>query len=275
MRRKTPDELAWLRANAGLHCQDDTMQIFENRFGWAPSKASLATWMSDNGIKSANSPMRWTTEMDDYFRWVVPGRSEAEISDLFEARFGIRLSSPKIGNRKTHLGIKSETIGGRFEKGLTPFNKGKTWVELGMTPEKCANMLATCYKAGNEPVNGEKVPVGTERITKDGYVQVKVKRFSDKPGANNCWKMKHHIAWEDASGRSVPPSSVIVFADRDKHNFSADNLVCIPRSLWAIISHESIGYYDRESLGVAISVAKIKQAASKAKHHIKEVKHNG
>ncbi|MEG0375457.1 MAG: hypothetical protein RR672_07455, partial [Raoultibacter sp.] len=93
MRRKTPDELAWLRANAGLHCQDDTMQIFENRFGWAPSKASLATWMSDNGIKSVNSPMRWTTEMDDYFSEVVPGRSEAEISDLFEARFGIRLSS--------------------------------------------------------------------------------------------------------------------------------------------------------------------------------------
>lgn len=259
MRRKTPDEVAWLHENAPLHRQDETLRLFAERFGWAPSKASLTAWMCGRGIKPSNSPMRWTEDMDAYFREIVPGRSEAEIADLFEERFGIRLTSGKIGNRKTRLGIRSGTAGGRFRPGHAPANKGRTWDEMGIPPEARARSLATCFKTGDEPPNGAGVPIGAERVSKDGYIQVKVKRFSDRPGANNCWRMKHHIVWEEANGEPVPPSSMIVFADRDKRNFDSGNLVCVPRAEWATICKLGLAYHDAESLKAAMLTARLGQ----------------
>lgn len=259
MRRKTPEEIAWLRSNAPLHSQGETLRLFAERFGWAPTKPSLASWMSDNGIKPANSPMRWTDDMDSCFREIVPGRSEAEIADLFEQRFGIRLTPGKIGNRKARLGIRSGTVGGRFEPGHVPAGKGRTWDEMGRSPEARARSLATCFKPGAEPPNGAGVPVGAERLSKEGYVEVKVKRFSDRPGANKCWRMKHHLVWEEANGRPVPPSSMIVFADRDKRNFDPCNLMCVPRAEWATICKLGLAYHDAESLEAAMLTARLGQ----------------
>lgn len=257
MRRKTPEEVAWLLENAPLHAQGETLRLFAERFGWAPSKASLASWMHDRGVKPPNSPMRWTSEMDAYFREIVPGRSEAEIAELFEARFGVRLTPGRIGNRKTRLGVRSGTVGARFEPGRTPSNKGRTWDEMGVPPEAQARIRSTCFKAGDEPPNGANVPVGTERLSKEGYFEVKVKRFSDRPGANKCWRMKHHLVWEEANGRPVPPSSMIVFADRDKGNLDPSNLVCVPRAEWATICKLGLAYRDRDSLEAAILTARL------------------
>ena len=259
MRRKTPEEVAWLLENAPLHRQDETLRLFAERFGWAPSKASLASWMCGRGIKPPNSPMRWSADMDAYFREIVPGRSEVEIAELFEARFGVVLAPGKIGNRKTRLGIRSGTAGGRFEPGHVPANKGRTWDEIGIPPEAQERSRSTCFKAGDEPPNGRKVPVGTERVSKDGYVEVKVKRFSDRPCANKCWRLKHRVVWEKANGRPVPPSSMIVFADRDNRNFDPANLVCVTRAEWATICKLGLAYRDRESLEAAMLTARLVQ----------------
>lgn len=261
MRRKTPEEVAWLVGNAPLHRQGETLRLFSERFGWAPSKASLSSWMCDRGIRPPNSPMRWDGEMDAYFREIVPGRSEAEIAELFEARFGIRLTPGRIGNRKTRLGVRSGTVGGRFEPGHASANKGMTWDEMGMSPEAQARSRSTCFKPGGEPPNGASVPVGTERLSKEGYVEVKVKRFSDRPGANKCWRMKHHLVWEEANGRPVPPSSMIVFADRDKGNLDPENLVCVPRAEWATIRKLGLAYRDRDGLEAAMLTARLVQKA--------------
>lgn len=263
-RRKTPEEVAWLLDNAPLNPMRDTLALFADRFGWAPTRSSLASWMCGKGIRPPNSPMRWTADMDACFREIVPGRSESEIADLFEDRFGIHLTPSMIGNRKTRLGIRSGTVGGRFEPGCEPANKGRTWDEMGLSPEAQARCRATCFGAGEEPPNGARVPTGAERTSKDGYVEVKVKRFSDTPGANQCWRAKHQIVWEEANGRPVPPSSMIVFADRDKRNFDPDNLVCVPRAEWAVIAKKGIGYRDRDTLLAAVAVAKLARVARRA-----------
>lgn len=261
MRRKTPEEIAWLRSNAPLHPQGETLRLFAERFGWAPTKPSLASWMSDNGIKPPNSPTRWTGGMDAYFREIAPGRSEAEIADLFELRFGIRLTPGRIGNAKTRLGVRSGTVGGRFEKGHEPANKGKTWDETGMPPEARERILATCFKPGHMPRNADGKPVGYERVGRDGYAEVKVAERPSSPDRNDNFRLRHRLVWEEANGRPVPPSSMIVFADRDKRNFDPGNLVCVPRAEWATICKLGLAYHDRESLEAAMLTARLVQRA--------------
>lgn len=208
--------------------------------------------------------IEWTDDKLDYMAEIIPGHTESEIRELFRKRYGVTLTEGQIGNTKAKLGIKSGTTGGRFVKGHVPANKGKTWDEMGMSDEARKNMLSTCFKPGNEPTNGQRCKVGDERISKDGYIEVKVKRFSGRPGSNKCWRMKHHLVWEETHQRPVPPSTMIVFADHDRLNFNPDNIVAVPRSLWAIISRHKIPYYDRESLQTAVQIAELKQMVRKA-----------
>ena len=107
------------------------------------------------------------------------------------------------------------------------------------------------------PHNALEKPIGTERVSRDGYVEVKV---ADRPSRQDCndnWRMRHHLVWEEANGEPVPPHTVIVFADGDKRNFDPGNLVAVPRRQWAVISHQGIPYWDAESLMTAVNIAKL------------------
>ena len=67
MRRKTPEEVAWLLENAPLRTHAEGRCLFAERFGWEISPASYASWMSSHGLRAANSPMLWTPVMDGFF----------------------------------------------------------------------------------------------------------------------------------------------------------------------------------------------------------------
>lgn len=190
-------------------------------------------------------------------RGYIPGHTESEIRAAFSEKFGIVLTESQIGNTKVRLGIKSGTHGGRFARGHATHNKGRKQSEW-MTPEQIERTCATRFSKGHEPSQGQAIPVGSERISKGGCIEVKVRRFSNRPCANKCWRMKHHIVWEEANGRPVPPHTVIVFADGDKRNFDPDNLVAVPRSIWVTIKGKHIPYYDRESLLIAVDIAKLR-----------------
>lgn len=124
-----------------------------------------------------------------------------------------------------------------------------------MSPEAIERTRATRFHDGHLPANTR--AVGDERVTKDGYVEVHVAQHR-RAKANDQWRMKHHIAWEQANGEPVPPHTMIVFADHDRRNFDPGNLVAVPRGLWAAICHEGIPYHDRESLIVAMDIARLK-----------------
>lgn len=264
-KRYTTEMDAWLEER--YPSEDSVYELcaeFEQKFNQKITKGQLGVWASSRGVRRSGR-MKWTSEMNDFFRDFVPGHTENEIRETFKERFDIELTKSQIGNAKNRLDVKSGTIGGRFEKGHTPKNKGKTWDEIGIPLESRQKSLRTCFKKGNEPANAAKVPLGTERISKDGYVEVKVKRFSDRPCANKCWRPKHHLVWEKANSRDIPPGTIIVFADKDMRNFDPDNLVAIPRSIWAVISRNKIPYGDRETLVSAIKIAETRRGIYKAK----------
>ncbi|MEG0303929.1 HNH endonuclease signature motif containing protein [Gordonibacter sp.] len=203
---------------------------------------------------------RWTDEEKAFLAEFVPGHSYLEVRDELERRFGAEVTVPAVKGVITRLGLRNG-LSARVGRGFTPANKGKTWDEMGMSPEAQARSRATCFKPGGEPPNGEAVPIGTERVGTNGYVLVKTKRFSDRPGANKCWRAKHSLVWEEANRQPVPEGSVIAFADRDKRNFAPENLVCLSRGLMATIAKAGLAYHDRESLDAAVLTAKVIQTA--------------
>jgi len=205
----------------------------------------------------------WTPERAEWLKAYVPGHSERETVDAFEREFGVRPTLTSVKNAKQRFGLKSGTVGGRFEPGQEPFNKGKTWDEY-MDPDAQERCRATQFKKGELcGIAAEQVkPIGYEREDPDGYVFVKVK---DTPQGklNDNFRAKHHVVWEAANGKPVPPSTMIVFADHDNHNFDPDNLVAVPRSVWACIKRAKLDYSDRATLETAMAIARVISARYK------------
>lgn len=101
----------------------------------------------------------------------------------------------------------------RFSKGNIPVNKGKK-----MSAEMYQKCKATMFKKGNEPHNTKYN--GHERITKDGYTEVRVKKGK--------YILKHRIIWEQQNGK-IAKGYLVVFKDGDKQNFDIANLELITR----------------------------------------------
>lgn len=92
---------------------------------------------------------------------------------------------------------------GRFKKGIKPYNTGKY----------IRNSPATEFKKGNRPGNYRQI--GSERITKDGYIEIKI----DDP---NKWKLKHRWIWESVNG-VIPKGYILVCKTNNKLNCSSEN----------------------------------------------------
>lgn len=103
----------------------------------------------------------------------------------------------------------------RYQKGCIPANKGKK-----MDPDTYTKCAGTMFKKGNMPANHR--DVGSERINKDGYIEVKV-------AEPNKWKAKHRVIWEEANG-PVEKGYNVQFKDGNRLNVSLENLYLITRS---------------------------------------------
>lgn len=254
-RRYSDEEVAWIRENYPKGNVAETHRAFCDRFREVGLSAYI-TKARKIGVRRSAS-IKWTDEMNAYFKEIVPGHEEHEIRELFAERFGFELTEGQIGNRKTFLGVKSGTHGGRFEVGRAGgFNSDehrRRFLEAGK---------ATRFKKGNMPTNGRDKPVGYERVTKDGYVEVKVAERPSKPFRNDNFRAKSHIEWERIHGKPVPDGCIVVFANRDKLDFSEDNLVLVTRAQWARITKRGIGYSDRETLDANIALSDLDAAIS-------------
>ncbi len=85
---------------------------------------------------------------------------------------------------------------------------------------------ATSFRKGNVPANTR--PMYSERINKDGYIEIKVPEPNPHTGAKTRFRHKHVWVWEKANG-PVPESHVIVFKDGDRQNCDLANLECVHR----------------------------------------------
>ena len=130
--------------------------------------------------------------------------------------------------------------GTRFKKGHIPFNKGKKMKIAG-------RMSETFFKPGHRPQNA--VPVGTEVVSSDGYLKVKV-------AEPNEWKYKHRLVWENENG-SIAKGMALIFKDGNRMNCSIENLELLTRS--ELMRRNTIHRYPRELRDAIRSVGKLRK----------------
>lgn len=143
----------------------------------------------------------------------------------------------KLGLKKSddylagpHSGRTDGTIGvsGRFQPGLTPWNKGKPG-STGNHP----NTRRTQFKKGEMRGAAQRnyVPIGSMRISKDGYLEVKTN--DDHPVPARRWVAAHRLAWEAVHG-PVPQGHIVVFLPGMRtakpEEITADKLECISKA---------------------------------------------
>lgn len=160
-------------------------------------------------------------------KWALP-----ELTRRFNAFFDTDLSETKIRAVTSNNGYKSGRTG-QFEKGHIPHNKGKK----GLYP----GGVETQFKPGHSPKNV--LPLYHERITKDGYVEIKVPETNPYTGHPTRFRLKHKWLWEQENG-PVPDGHCLVFRDGDKTNCRLENLTLMKRAEAMLLNSEkAIGGY--------------------------------
>lgn len=143
---------------------------------------------------------------------------------------------------------------GRFEKGGTSWNKGKS---MPAHP----NSVATRFKKGSTPPNI--VPLWTERLGKDGYIEMKVPRPNPwVPGQKTRFMHKHRYLWEEANG-PVPEGYALKCLDGDKTNCDPKNWEAVPRGMLPRLNGRWGRNYDAapdEVKPTLMAIAKVEQA---------------
>lgn len=164
------------------------------------------------------------------FIGLLLGRTESCIQD----------KANKMGLKKSpeYLSSREMPNTGRFKPGHTTWNKGTK----GRCHEIANTPCATRFKAGQ--INGRAKqryqPIGAERITDEGYRQVKI---SDEGRSDLRWKSLHIIEWEAHHG-PVPAGTAVVFKNGNKQDYQIGNLELITRA--ELMRRNTIHRYPRE-----------------------------
>jgi len=204
----------------------------------------------------------WTPEMDEWFRAFVPGHTESEISAEHERLYGFPLTEGQIGNRKTKLGVKSGTHGGRFVKGQAPANKGKPWSEW-MPEESREGCRRTQFRKGQLPHNTRPLLDVRTVGNMGGETREIHVGLSRSKRANDQWIPLAQFNWMAANGREWPDGCRTLHIDHDPLNDEADNIEPVPADLWPLVMGAVPGqleWHDRETLRTAILYAMVTRA---------------
>lgn len=166
----------------------------------------------------------WTVEEMQYlvnhyadnFTQDVAKALNRTVSGVYGKAYSLDIKKSKVHHErvmaKTSITIREGGNLHRYLKGHVPANKGKK-----MPAETYAKVAHTMFGKGHKPANFK--PVGSERITKDGYLERKI--------ANpKTWKAVHILVWEAANG-TVPIKHKVIFKDNNQLNNQLTNLECI------------------------------------------------
>lgn len=194
----------------------------------------------------------WTQEEITFLREVYPYHENKEIVKMVKDKFGLDVSIRSIQYVKQAYGIPDKvTNSGCYKKGDVPWNKGK-----GMSEEIKEKVKDTWFKKGELPLNHR--PVGSTRITVDGYKEIKIKD-PDK------WQLYHRYIYEKEHGVKLTTKDIIIFADRDKTNFDVDNLVKVSRANLAYLNKNGLIFKDKEVTKACVGISKLAVKVSNLK----------
>lgn len=191
----------------------------------------------------------WTPDMDNVLKENYPYKETSEVAKM------LGLTTKQIICRARRLKLhKSPEVfkgireNGMFLKGHVPFNKGMKQHEF-MSEEVIRKTIATRFKKGQIPVNVKNV--GYERITRDGYVEIKTEKG---------FVLKHRMLWEKYYG-TIPKRHVIRFKNGNKQDVRIENLELV--TFENNMKDNTIHNYPPEIKTAIRSIANIKRRIKK------------
>ncbi len=240
LREITPGRRSW-----------EVAELFNERFNFSASEAAIRTLRLKHGIKLTvpRTVKQYTDEQIAYLKELSErGLFNREITRLFNERFDTSRTENAIQQQRCKYGFKT-TARYYWKKGCKPWNKGmKGWFAPGTE--------RTQFKKGDMPQTW--VPVGSETVTEDGYLKVKI-ADPDK------WVYKHRLIWEQHHGRKVPPGHVVIFGDRNKRNFDPDNLLLVSQAQLVRMNQMGLIKDDADLTKIGIVIADIRNKIGERK----------
>jgi len=224
--RYTEDHIEFLRIGYQSMPVHALAKAFNAKFGMYKTEGQIKAALQNHRIRCGrahkdrliNRIRLFTPEQIQFIKDNYKGLSVAEMTDLFNAEFGLGMKRQQIKTAVKNRGINSG-LTGQFKKGHKSWNKGTK----GLTG---ANR--TSFKKGSVPANRR--PLWDERVCpKDGYIQMKVPEPNPYTGFPTRYKHKHVYMWEQEHG-PVPKGMVVALRDGDKTNCDPDNLMLITRA---------------------------------------------
>lgn len=253
MKKFNEEHVKFIRENAvGISSEELTKRL-NATFGTDYKKSQVHAYKSNHKIRSGyiykcpDEKKLFPKHIVEFIRKNAKGLYQKELTELVNSTFKTTYSVEQIDNMKNRYHISSG-LTGYFEKGHIPQNKGKK-----MSEEMYKKCAPTMFKKGHIPFNYREV--GSERVTRDGYIEIKVDN-------RNRWKLKHIIILEKEFG-PIPKHHCIIFLDGNKQNFDLKNLKLISRNEHARLNQNNLRSEFPEITETNVSVVKLKNAIRK------------
>jgi hypothetical protein len=188
----------------------------------------------------------------------------SEYAEGFNHAFSRDVAAANLHALRKRKGWKTGRTG-RFEKGQEPINKGVRCAPGagGRHPNAIKTQFQPGGRTGKAALNYK--PVGTERVSRDGYLERKV---HDGLPMQSRWRLVHLIEWEKVNG-PIPRGFCLKAADGDRTNVDPSNWSLIERALLPALNggrHKRRLPYDGaapELKPTLLAIAKVEHRARK------------
>lgn len=242
--RYTHDQIEWLRREYPQQLLVNLTDAFNAKFDMDKTPQAIKSTLKNHSItcgRPTGSPKgtlhKWTREQFEFIANAYKSMTIEQIHVAYNKEFNAQESLISIrACTRNHKMLSGRT--GQFERGESPWNKGTIGV---------MRSNVTSFAKGHRPHNWQ--PVGTRRISHDGYIEIKIKE-------PRTWKAKHLLTWERHYG-PVPEGMMIKFKDGNKTYCAIDNLELVSRAENMILNQMKYSDLPEELKESARLVAKV------------------
>lgn len=229
--RYTGEQLLFLRKGFQHMTVNELTDTFNVRYGTRQARSAISSTIKREKISRPRRvlPGKRLTFTREQIAFIEANYRLLSLADL-AAAFGERFGTKTQGQIRTFIhnhGIKSGRTGRFGGPGFTPWNAGTKGMKL-------TGPNSGTFKKGNIPPNRK--PLGTERITRDGYIEIKIAERNPYTGFPTRYKLKHVVIWERLHG-PVPEGMCLIFRDGDPLNCVDGNLMLVNRAELLRLNH--------------------------------------
>lgn len=248
---------------------NEVTKLMNSKFGTEFTVQQLTNLKSrlklKNGLptKVKGENKMFSDQQEAFIHQHYKGVFNKELTDLVNKQFGTNYTTDQIKAYKARNKLDSG-IGGHFVKGQVPFNKGLKQEDF-MSKEAIENTKKTRFKKGQSPTNYQ--PIGYERVSVDGYVEVKIR---DEKGVHSTknFELKHRYIWEQEHGK-IPKNHVVLFKNGNKQDIRLDNLILIDRATLLHLNKQELLTEYPELNEVAVNLVKLQLKTNRIKEESK------